>query len=176
MSSKIKEMLNCKTIKELKDLYKKLAFVYHPDMGGNTSDMQDLNNVYESMHETLKNNMDTESYEYKQASKENVSDYMNLIYDIVNVKGIDIEVIGTWLWIGTKKISPEDYLYMTSLGFKWSKSKQRLYKDTLRTKEDMDELYKNKWKHRGKKLNDIRNKYGSINIDTSGYKEPEKIL
>ena len=38
-----------KTIEELKSQYKKLAFAHHPDRGGNTADMQQINNEYDEI-------------------------------------------------------------------------------------------------------------------------------
>ena len=35
---------NPRTLEELKKQYKKLAVAHHPDLGGNTADMQEINN------------------------------------------------------------------------------------------------------------------------------------
>jgi hypothetical protein len=39
--------VEAKTIEELKALYRKLAFTHHPDLGGNTTTMQEINAEYE---------------------------------------------------------------------------------------------------------------------------------
>jgi DnaJ-class molecular chaperone len=36
----------CKTIEEVKAEYKKLAKQYHPDLGGDTATMQEINKAY----------------------------------------------------------------------------------------------------------------------------------
>lgn len=38
---------NPSTLEELKQQYKKLALKHHPDLGGNTADMQGINNEYD---------------------------------------------------------------------------------------------------------------------------------
>lgn len=40
----------CTTIEEVKERYKKLAFTYHPDAGGTTEQMQDVNLQREVMN------------------------------------------------------------------------------------------------------------------------------
>lgn len=44
-----------RTIEELKAQYKKLAFAHHPDRGGNTADMQQINNEYDELLKRVKN-------------------------------------------------------------------------------------------------------------------------
>ena len=44
-----------KSIEELKSQYKKLAFQHHPDRGGNTADMQQINNEYDELLKRVKN-------------------------------------------------------------------------------------------------------------------------
>jgi DnaJ-class molecular chaperone len=34
------------TLDELRTMYRKLALLHHPDRGGSTADMQDINNEY----------------------------------------------------------------------------------------------------------------------------------
>jgi hypothetical protein len=40
-------LIEAKTIEDLKALYRKLAFTHHPDLGGNTTTMQEINAEYE---------------------------------------------------------------------------------------------------------------------------------
>src|SRR5574343_391954 len=165
MNSKFESMYNAGSMQELKKAYKEYAFRYHPDMGGSTEDMQELNNLYETLREKLLKNMDTESYEYKNHSRESASAYMDMIYDIVHIVGLHIEITGTWIWLDTKDISEDDYKYLWSIGFRWSRPKQKLYKDMTKNVEEMHEMYKNRRKHRGKSMDAIRNTYGSTVID-----------
>lgn len=43
------------TLEELKKQYKQLAVKHHPDKGGNTADMQEINAEYDRLFELLKN-------------------------------------------------------------------------------------------------------------------------
>ena len=165
MNKKFIEMYNANTMEELKKAYKEYAFRYHPDMGGSTSDMQELNNLYETLREKLLKNMDTESYDYKNYSRESASAYMDMIYDIVHIVGLHIEITGTWIWLNTDDISEDDYKYLYSIGFRWSKAKKLMYKDMTKTIEQMDEMYRNRRKHKGKSMDSIRSTYGSVKID-----------
>ena len=43
----------CKNLSELKKEYRRLAFMYHPDHGGNPEAMKDLNNAYDKAKQAL---------------------------------------------------------------------------------------------------------------------------
>lgn len=45
--SKTNWLLEAQTVEDLKNLYRKLAFIHHPDLGGNTEIMQEINAEYE---------------------------------------------------------------------------------------------------------------------------------
>ena len=40
---------DCSSLYEIKKLYKELAMIHHPDKGGDTATMQEINNEYESI-------------------------------------------------------------------------------------------------------------------------------
>jgi curved DNA-binding protein CbpA len=44
-----------KTLEELRKEYHRLAFLHHPDKGGNTKTMQSINNQYEVLTKKLIN-------------------------------------------------------------------------------------------------------------------------
>jgi len=46
---------NPQTLEDLKKQYKRLAMVYHPDRGGNTRDMQEINGEYDRLFQQLRN-------------------------------------------------------------------------------------------------------------------------
>lgn len=52
------------TLEELKKAYKKLAVMYHPDLGGDTAIMQAINNEYDYLFEELKNVHKNQKGEY----------------------------------------------------------------------------------------------------------------
>ena len=40
---------NCRTLDEVKREYKRLALIYHPDRGGDTGSMQEINRQYDEI-------------------------------------------------------------------------------------------------------------------------------
>lgn len=96
------------------------------------------------------------------------TDYNNTIYDwendvalremlehIINFDGIDIEIIGQWIWL-----SGNTYTYKKSLkelGFKWANQKKQWYWHT--------EKFRKK-SHKSLSIEDIRTYYGSTKVYT----------
>lgn len=89
-----------KDIDNLKKEYFKLAKKYHPDAGGTTSQFQQLQAEYEKMFKALLNGS---TFTTEQKNNETVIDkaIRDIIDAIVNYEGIDIELIGKWLWVGS---------------------------------------------------------------------------
>ena len=50
----MKYFTNIHTLDELKAAYRRLALKYHPDMGGSTEIMQEINNEHDALFEQLK--------------------------------------------------------------------------------------------------------------------------
>lgn len=143
----------CKTVDEVKTTYKKLAKEFHPDLGGDTATMQEINKEYAfasakaikggNLSEEEKENEIRFSEEYRQA-----------IEKIIHLQGITIEIVGYWIWVTGNTFAVKADLKMA--GFLFASKKLAWY---FRTGE-----YKvNKG---GKKsLDEIRAKYGSEVID-----------
>lgn len=152
---------NPQTLEELKKQYKKLAMKYHPDLGGDTATMQEINNEYDSLFEQLKNthtNAKGETYTTTVETKEAPEEFRNIINVLIALKGINIEVCGSWLWItGNTREYKEIF---KSLKFRWSKSKQAWYYHTSDYRKKSKKTYS---------LNEIRDLYGSQTIQA----EPE---
>lgn len=123
MNKKFIEMYNAKDIEELKKVFKKYALRYHPDMGGSTSDMQELNSIYAELHKVLLNSMDKESKEYKNASRDIPSEFTDIISKLIVIDGINIDIVGTWIWVSGDTYKHKEYI--KSLGFRWSNSPER---------------------------------------------------
>ena len=94
----------CLNIEELKREYKKLALQFHPDRpSGDLEQMKIINNLYEfyfnrlkNIHENIKTGENTTS---KTESKETAYEFMEIINQLINFEGIEIKVIGTWIWV-----------------------------------------------------------------------------
>jgi len=135
---------NVTTLTELRKEYRRLAFIYHPDKGGDTVLMQILNDRYERLSEKfIKENVDFSEgrKEYEMQVSEEIRDMLDRI---MFLKGVDIEVIGGWIWITGNTFSVRTTL--KSLGFLFSHPKTAWYwhKGEYRKKngkiQSMDEM------------------------------------
>ena len=154
--------VNCKTLDELKKVYKHLAQKHHPDVGGDTATMQQINAEYAARFEVLKrshNEQAAEDYSGKtRATTESAGDFIGIIDHLLKLDGLEIELCGRWLWIGGETKKHKEAL--KACGCRWSSSK-KLW--NWHFAEDGD-----KW-HRGtKSMSQIRSKYGSTTFARGG--------
>lgn len=135
---------NVTTLTELRKEYRRLAFIYHPDKGGDTVLMQNLNDHYERLSiKFIKENVDF--LEGRKEYEMQVSEEIRQMLDrIMFLKGVDIEVIGGWIWITGNTFAIRTTL--KSLGFMFSHPKTAWYwhKGEYRKKngkiQSMDEM------------------------------------
>ena len=117
-----------KTVEQLKKMYKKLAMQYHPDLGGSTEVMQQVNNEYDTLFARLKNvheKADGEVYTAEDKTAEMPEDFRKIINRIIGLDGIEIELIGNWIWVYGNTYPHKETL--KGLKFRWSKSKKSWY-------------------------------------------------
>lgn len=129
---KIKFLLNITTLDELKKGFRVLAFKFHPDKGGNIEDMQQLNNEYSFLSEKLSvegkkfnDNINPNGgyTRYKDTeTTEQAQQYKDIIEKLINCIGLEIEICGTWIWVGGETKEHKELL--KSLGFKWARVKK----------------------------------------------------
>lgn len=140
---------DCQTIDEVKARYKDLAKQHHPDKGGNTATMQAINAAYSiAIIQIARGEKRTES-EINDILKDNEL-YRAAIDAIINLPGLNIELVGSWIWVtGNTKIYKTE---LKNASFFWASKKLAWY---FRGPEY-------KCSKGGKKdLEEIRNKYGS---------------
>ena len=145
-------------LEELKKAYRKLSLKFHPDCGGSDSQMAELNNLYESMFEKLKNVH--VGGKAPKDSTETSKDFIKIINELIKYDNINIDIIGSWLWVSGETYPIKDEL--KSLGFKWSKGKSKWYftKDVTTAK-----------KRYGKKsYDDLKNIYGCETVQKASKK------
>lgn len=142
------------TLDELKRAYKKLAMVFHPDKGGDLETMKSINNEYEKMFNELKDSYN-EGRTEEQQIKECPEEFIEIIINIIDLQGLEIELIGSWIWVSGNTIEHKDALKANR--FMWASKKKMWY---WRSPEDAHQNRSRK----GTDINEIRNKYGSDKI------------
>ena len=146
---------DCQTMEQAKKLYKTLAKVHHPDMQGPSAcvkAMQDINNQFEAFRPT-------EGTATSAQDNKNFADFIN---QLIVIEGLEIEVCGSWVWIGGStyakrtEIKAINYGEAYRLGF--SKNKSMWYVSPVEYR-----------KKSGKSLDidNIRHLYGSEKITST---------
>lgn len=145
---------NVKTLDELRSMYRKLAFLHHPDRGGSTIDMQEINNEYDILSKRLINS-NTEFSEGRKTWEEFVSsEIRNKLNEIIFLEDIIIEIIGSWIWVTGNTRAVKEHL--KQYGFKFSPNKLAWYWQT----GDYRKLSKKQFS-----LDDLRCMYGSDEVE-----------
>jgi len=139
----------CTNLNEVKAAYKKLAREHHPDLGGDTATMQEINREYAfaSAKAIRGENLSAEDTEREILQSES---YREALEKIIHLQGITIELVGYWIWI-TGDTKPHRNA-LKDAGFYFASKKLAWY---FRTGEY-------KVQRGGKKsLDEIRVKYGT---------------
>jgi hypothetical protein len=146
---------DCKTIDDVKSLYRSLAKQHHPDRGGVTETMQAINIDYAfACAKVLKGeNLNTEETENEILKAEK---YREALEKVINLEGIIIELVGAWLWV-TGNTYPHRTI-LKQAGFMFAHKKVAWY---YRTDE-----FKTHSRHE-LTLEQIKTKYGSKDISGS---------
>ena len=161
---------NVETLEELRRQYRDLLKKYHPDnANGSTEATQEINTEYDRLFKVLKDRHESKSADNNENNAK--TDFNNMKYDfsedaklrevlqqIITFEGINIEVCGSWIR------AFDSYNYrkeLKELGFKYASNKTAWYwhSETIRKKS-----------HRTLSMEDIRNYYGSTEVDTDGTK------
>lgn len=161
---------NVNTLEKLRKQYKELLKQYHPDNpNGSTEATQAINAEYDKLFKQLKN-----KHESKQTSTDGAkADFNANKYDfeadeklrevlqkIINFANINIEIVGCWLWVDGNTYEYKNTL--KALGFKWAREKKKWYFHS--------EVFRKRSK-RKLSMDDIRNLYGSTEVQTEERKQ-----
>lgn len=149
----MKYFAKCATLEELKREYRKLAFQHHPDRGGDLETMKAINNEYEMAQKTLKDEHNASADEYHQTT-ETAAEFIEIINILIKLDGLNIELCGSWLWIGGN--TKEHRETLKAAGCRWSSNKQ------LWSWHHAEPGHK--WRRGKSTMDEIRNKYGSQSI------------
>lgn len=161
----LKWFKDCKTIEDVKKVYKALAVKYHPDL--NTTDttetMKSINNEFEQVFKTLQNKHRTDNTDATADSRENgaettetPAEFMTIINGLINCEGVQIDLVGRWVWLTGNTYPYKDII--KGLGFHWANKKHAWYwhsaEDTCRSRK-------------GLSLDEIKSKYGCTSFATA---------
>jgi hypothetical protein len=116
-----KYFFDCRSIDEVKTLYKKLALQYHPDRGGDLRIMQAINLEYEG----IKKNPFFRFAKQKEEAQRDYTEFPDIINSIIGFRDIVIELCGNWIWL-----SGATYKYakqLKQLGFLFAGEKKLWY-------------------------------------------------
>lgn len=153
----MKYFTNIRTLDELKAAYRRLALKYHPDMGGSTEIMQEINNEHDELFEQLKSRHNAAADADHQTT-ETPEEFRDIIEQLLKLDGLTVELCGSWLWIGGNTREHKDAL--KAAGCRWSNNKKLWY---WRHAEDGA-----RWSRGRRSMGEIRTKYGSQVFDASG--------
>ena len=157
------------TLEELRKQYRDLLKKFHPDnANGSTEATQEINAEYDRLFKGLKDRHEKTSDSKGEGTR---ADFNKMKYDftedaklremlgkIIGFDGITIEIIGNWIW------AFDSYIYhkeLKELGFRYARNKKAWYFHT--------EAFR-KRSHKSLSMDDIRNYYGSTEVETGGTK------
>jgi hypothetical protein len=145
---------DCKTVDEVKALYRSLAKQHHPDKGGVTEIMQAINSEYAfACAKILKGeNISTAEVEDEILKAEK---YREALEKVISLDGIIIELVGSWIWITGNTYSHR--VLLKAAGYMFAHKKVAWY---FRTDE-----FKTHNRHQ-LTLEQIKNKYGSKDLSS----------
>lgn len=146
------------TLEELKKLYKKLAMKHHPDMGGSTEVMQEINAEYDRAFKLVQAGRKAKGEKFDEA--ERPESFREVLSKIINLVDVDIEICGSWIWVGGNTKANKETL--KELKFTWAKKKEDYSLWFWRSEEE-----KGHSRSKGLKMEEIRGLHGSERVKSS---------
>lgn len=122
--------INCQTVNEIKSEYRRLCFIHHPDVGGDTATMQQLNAAYHKALKTFHGQVNQGSdgkdhtYYYNQDIEQAIIDKINELLAL-RLPNINILLVGTWIWVDGDTRPVKDSL--KKAGLKWHSKRSKWF-------------------------------------------------
>ena len=137
-----KEFAGATGLNEAKKVFKMLARLLHPDVGGSEEEFKILKNVYDDIVE--------HKIYFSSGAKFDI-ELEKIISQILHFEDIIIEVVGSWIWLsGETKVIKNT---LKDIGFKWASKKKMWYYGEMKGRS-----------HKEKSLDEIKGKYGCTTL------------
>ena len=141
------------SLSDVKQVYRKLASVNHPDKGGSTETMQLINTAFSELCKHFELNA---TLDINQETETSHSFDFSFMDTLKTLHGVVIEVCGYWVWLSGNTYPHKETI--SNLGFKFSGAKKSWYwSPTIDT---------SKYKRGSKSMKNIRQEFGSKIIKT----------
>ncbi len=106
-------------VNQVKAEYHRLALLHHPDRGGDTATMQIVNAEYQEALAKCDGQVNGQYrdgkdryYSYDQKVEQDIIDKIAEILSL-NLEGVEVELNGTWVWVGGETYQHRDILGKT---------------------------------------------------------------
>lgn len=152
---KIEILVNVKTLEDLKIEFRKFAFLFHPDKGGEIEKFKQLNNEYQYLIKNLSlyNQEQKNTDQNINDTAEDLEIFADIINELIIFSDIEIEIINKFIWVKTDKGHKANEI-LKKLKFKFATQKKLWYWHNIKN-----------YRSFGKKdIEEIRNKYGSKKV------------
>lgn len=131
----MKYFQNCTTPANVKALYRDLAMQHHPDRGGNTRTMQDINAEYLQALQRLDGHIRRDgvkeyTYRYNASREEELIVIMARLIRSRLPEYVTVEIVGVYIWVsGTRRDDMETRAKLTAddLKLRWHSKRERWY-------------------------------------------------
>ena len=138
-------------LQDIKREYYRLTKENHPDVGGDTATMQEINRQYKEAIDWIKKN--GEGKDRQDAAQEVPEEFAAAVVAVVGLKGIVLDLVGAWIWATGNTWTHKDAL--KKAGFKWASKKRAWY---------WRPAWAAVWHSSDKSLEELKDKYGCSRI------------
>jgi len=121
------------TVETIKTEYRRLARLHHPDIGGDTSTMQEINAAYTAALFACNGQRSHDSqgrehtYTYNAEREQAIMDKLSELLEVLPT-GVEVDLIGIWLWIvGTTKEDRATQKALKAAECKWHSKRKCWY-------------------------------------------------
>ena len=134
----MKYFTKCTCIEDVKEEYRRLAKMLHPDNGGDAEEFKTMMQAYTSAYnrfkgihrkQTDKTTQDAEKAtqgDYTSSQDDYTAEqFADIINKVVRLDGVEIEIVGSWIWLGGNTFIYKDRI--KAAGFFWSSKHKKWY-------------------------------------------------